>query len=153
MPVLIRLASSFAVLATGLLAGVMLGVAMEQQTAQTLSADCWIVHQNLNDHLFRLVMPIAFVISVAGACSALFLHRGSARVWMVGGVVASLLVVLITIVFEVPLNDMMAQWRPGHLPSDWSLSRDAWLRNHWWRTLFGVFAFLFSTIADRVDIH
>jgi hypothetical protein len=62
----------------------MLGVAMEQQTAQTLPADCWIIRQNLNDQLFRLVMPIAFVITNASACWALFLLRGSARMWMVG---------------------------------------------------------------------
>jgi uncharacterized membrane protein len=151
MRVLIQSASSFAVLATGLLAGVMLGVALEQQTAQALSGDYWTIRQNLNDHLFRLVMPIAFVITVASACWALFVQHGSARRWMVGAIFASLAVVFITIVFEVPLNDTIAQWRPGQLPNDWTLSRDAWLRNHWWRTSFGVLAFLCSAMASRLE--
>ena len=90
MHTLIRLVPGFVVVATGLLAGVMLGVAMEQQTAQTLPADCWIVRQNLNDHLFRLVMPLAFLITNAIAFWALFLLRGSARMWMVATVVSSL---------------------------------------------------------------
>ena len=150
---LIRFIPAFAVVATGLLGGVMLGVAMEQQTAQNLSADCWIVRQNLNDHLFRLVMPIAFVITNASACWALFLFHGSARIWMVGTVVSSLVVVLITIVFEVPLNNLMATWGPNQLPGDWRLTGDAWLRNHWWRTLFGVLAFVFSATADLIPAH
>ena len=149
MHALIRFVPNFAVIATGLLAGVMLGVAMEQQTEQTLPADCWIVRQNLNDHLFRLVMPLAFVITNASACWALFPLRGSARMWMVATVVSSLIVVLITIAFEVPLNGLMAKWGPSQFPADWWLSRDAWLRNHWWRTFFGVVAFLCSTMAAR----
>jgi uncharacterized membrane protein len=147
---LIRFIPAFVVVATGLLAGVMLGVAMEQQTAQTLPADCWIVRQNLNDQLFRLVMPLAFVITNASACWAIFLLRGSARMWMVSTVVSSLVVVLITIAFEVPLNDLMAKWGPSQFPADWWQTRDAWLRNHWWRTFFGVVAFLCSTMAARL---
>jgi hypothetical protein len=147
---LIRLVPGFVVVATGLLAGVMLGVAMEQQTAQTLPADCWIVRQNLNDHLFRLVMPLAFLVTNASACWALFLLRGSARMWMVATVVSSLVVVLITIAFEVPLNDLMAKWGASQFPADWWLTRDAWLRNHWWRTSLGVAAFLSSTMAAGV---
>jgi hypothetical protein len=148
---LIRFIPAFAVVATGLLAGMMLGVAMEQQTAQTLPAGCWIVRQNLNNHLFRFVMPIAFAITNASACWAIFLLRGSARIWMVGTVVSSLVVVLITIAFEVPLNNLMAKWGPSQLPGDWELTRDLWLRNHWWRTLFGVFAFVLSTTANLVQ--
>ena len=148
---LIRFIPAVAVVATGLLGGVMLGVAMEQQTAQNLPADCWIVRQNLNDQLFRVVMPLAFVITNASACLAIFLLRGSARIWMVSTVVSSLVVVLITIAFEVPLNDLMAKWGPSQFPADWWLTRDAWLRNHWWRTLFGMLAFVFSITANLVQ--
>ena len=144
---LIQFVPAFAVVATGLLAGVMLGVAIEQQTAQTLPAECWIVRQNLNNHLFRVVMPITFIITNASACWAIFLLRGSARIWMVGTIASSLVVVLITIAFEVPLNNLMAKWGPSNLPGNWELTRDTWLRNHWWRTLFGVIAFLCSTMA------
>ena len=147
----LRFVPGFVVVATGLLAGVMLGVAMEQQTAQTLPADCWIVRQNLNDQLFRLVMPIAFAITNASACWALFLLRGTSRMWMVGTVVSSLVVVVITIALEVPLNDLMAKWGPSQFPVDWWLTRDAWLRNHWWRTLFGMLAFVFSITANLVQ--
>jgi len=147
---LIRFIPACAVVATGLLGGVMLGVAMEQQTAQNLSADCWIVRQNLNDQVFRVVMPLAFVITNASACWAIFLLRGSACIWMVSTVVSSLVVVLITIVFEVPLNNLMTEWLPSQLPGDWWQTRDAWLRNHWYRTFFGVVAFLCSTMAARL---
>jgi len=109
---LIQFIPAFAVVATGLLGGVMLGV------AQTLPAGCWIVRQNLNNHLSRVVMPIAFVITNASACWAIFLLRGSARIWMVSTVVSSLVVVLITIAFEVPLNNLMTECGPSQLPGD-----------------------------------
>jgi hypothetical protein len=70
--------------------------------------------------------------------------------WMVGTVVSSLVVVLITIAFEVPLNDLMAKWGPSQFPADWWLIRDAWLRNHWRRPFLGVVAFLCSTMAARL---
>jgi hypothetical protein len=38
---------------TGLLAGVMLGVAMEQQTAQKLPEAAWTLRQQNDDALFR----------------------------------------------------------------------------------------------------
>ena len=46
---------------TGLLAGVMLGVAMEQQTAQKLPEAAWTLRQQNDDALFRRVMPFTFI--------------------------------------------------------------------------------------------
>jgi hypothetical protein len=97
----------------GLLAGVMLGVAMEQQTAQQLASDCWIVRQNLNDRLFRKVMPPTFVLTLAASSSAAILLHRAARFWMSGACLLSVLVIAITVALEVPLNNKMSQWQPG----------------------------------------
>jgi hypothetical protein len=45
---------------------------------------------------------------------------------------------------EVPLNNRFQLWEPGKIPGDWQLMRDAWLRGHWWRTVCGIAAFVFS---------
>jgi drug/metabolite transporter (DMT)-like permease len=66
---------------------------------------------------------------------------------MVGAAVASIFVVAATLVFQVPLNNLMAQWSPHRMPLDWAKARDAWLWNHWLRTCFGVLAFLLSVAA------
>ena len=45
----------------------------------------------------------------------------------------------------VPVVEIVpARWEPEKIPDDWQFLRDAWLRNHWLRTYFGIAAFLFS---------
>src|ERR1700685_4213714 len=115
---------------TGLLAGVMLGVAMEQQTAQKLPEAAWTLRQRNDDALFRRVMPFTFIAMIAATVSALA-------------------VIIVTAGWEVPINNEIVKWTPGSAPADWTRTRDKWLRNHWVRTWIGVLAFgctLFSTL-------
>ena len=144
---LIQAASAFAIVSIGLLAGVMLGIAMEQQTAQQLDANCWTSRQNFNDRLFRKVMPPAFVLTIVASCWATVTLRDTARVWMIAAGIGSLLVIALTVVLEIPLNERMAHWKPGAIPNEWQRSRDVWQRNHWLRTICGLGAFLCSIIA------
>ncbi len=141
-----------AVATTGLLSGAMMAIALQQQTAQKLVADCWADRQNLSDQLFRKVMPPTFVFTLLSSGSALaFLHDAS-RLWMAAAVVASLLVVAITGALEVPINNKVSKWTSGNIPNDWQQLRDGWLQKHWWRTWCGVAAFLFS-LAAMVTRH
>lgn len=137
----------FAVVAIGLLAGVMLGVAMEQQTAQHLTGGCWIVRQNLNDRVFRLVMPTTFAITVASSLIATFLLHHTSRIWMGAACLTSIIVIGVTVLLEVPLNNTMETWQATNLPASWQITRDLWLHNHWLRTWFGVSSFICSVIS------
>ena len=136
-----------AVTAIGLMAGIMLGVALAQQTAQLLSAECWTARQNCSDRLFRKIMPPTFILILLASLSAIVVLHHAAKLWMGISFFASLLVIVITMALEVPLNNKFARWEPGKIPDDWQLLRDAWLRNHWLRTYFGIAAFLFSLAA------
>lgn len=136
----------------GLLAGVMLGMALQQQTAQGLDARCWTERQNLSDYLYRRVMPAIFAFTMLSSIITCLVLQQMARWFMAGSSLASLLVILITIALEVPLNDRFQKWAPGSIPDDWRLERDAWLRNHWWRTCFGIVAFILSITALAVRV-
>jgi hypothetical protein len=72
-----------AIFVTGLLAGVMLGVAMEQQTAQKLPEAAWTLRQQNDDALFRKVMPFTFIAMMILLIASIFLLHGRSRMAMV----------------------------------------------------------------------
>src|ERR1700686_3336960 len=126
---------------TGLLAGVMLGVAMEQQTAQKLPEAAWTRRQQNDDGLFRKVMPFTFITMMLLLIASIFLLHGRSRIAMVAATVSALAVIIVTAGWEVPINNEIVKWTPGNAPADWTSTRDKWLHNHWVRTWIGVLAF------------
>ena len=138
-----------AIFVTGLLAGVMLGVAMEQQTAQKLPEAAWTLRQQNDDALFRRVMPFTFIAMMLLLIVSIFLLQGRSRMAMVAATVSALAVIIVTAGWEVPINNEIVKWTPGSAPADWTSTRDKWLHNHWVRTWIGVLAFgctLISTL-------
>jgi uncharacterized Tic20 family protein len=139
----------FAILVTGLLAGVMLGVAMEQQTAQKLPEAAWTLRQQNDDALFRKVMPFTFTAMMLLLVASIFLLHGSSRIAMVVATIAALAVIIVTAGWEVPMNNEIVKWIAGNAPVDWTGTRDKWLHYHWVRTWIGVASFasaLLSTV-------
>jgi len=126
---------------TGLLAGVMLGVAMEQQTAQKLPEAAWTLRHQNDDSMFRRVMPFTFIAMMLLLIASLFLLHGRSRIAMAAAAVSALAVIIVTAGWEVPLNNEIVKWTPGSAPADWTTTRDKWLHNHWVRTWIGVLAF------------
>ena len=85
-----------AIFVTGLLAGVMLGVAMEQQTAQKLPEAAWTLRQQNDDGLFRKVMPFTFITMMLLLIASIFLLHGRSRMAMVAATVSALAVIIVT---------------------------------------------------------
>jgi hypothetical protein len=119
-----------AIFVTGLLAGVMLGVAMEQQTAQKLPEAAWTLRQQNDDALFRRVMPFTFIAMMLLLIASIFLLQGRSRMAMVAATVSALAVIIVTAGWEVPINNEIVKWTPGNAPADWTGTRDKWLYNH-----------------------
>jgi uncharacterized Tic20 family protein len=139
----------FAILVTGLLVGVMLGVAMEQQTAQKLPEAVWTLRQQNDDALFRKVMPFTFTAMMLLLVASIFLLHGNSRIAMVVAAIAALAVIIVTACWEVPINNEIVKWIAGNAPADWTGTRDKWLHYHWVRTWIGVASFasaLLSTV-------
>jgi hypothetical protein len=130
-----------AIFVTGLLAGVMLGVAMEPQTAQKLPEAAWTLRQQNDDALFRKVMPFIFIAMMLLLIASIFLLHGHSRMAMVAATVAAVAVIIVTAGWKVPINNEVVKWTAGNAPVDWMSTRDKWLHNHWVRTWIGVLAF------------
>jgi len=136
-----------AILVTGLLAGVMLGVAMEQQTAQKLPEVAWTLRQQNDDALFRKVMPFTFAAMMLLLIESIFLLDGGSRIAMVVATVAAIGVIIVTARWEVPMNNEIVKWIAGKAPADWTGTRDKWLHYHWVRTWMGVASFVFTLLS------
>ena len=136
-----------AIFVTGLLAGVMLGVAMEQQTAQKLPEVAWTLRQQNDDALFRRVMPLTFAAMMLLLIASIFLLHGSSRIAMVVATVAAIGVIIVTARWEVPMNNEIVKWIAGNAPADWTDTRDNWPHYHWVRTWMGVASFVFTLLS------
>ena len=108
-----------AIFVTGLLAGVMLGVAMEQKTAQKLPEAAWTLRQQNDDALFRRVMPFTFIAMMLLLIASIFLLQGRSRMAMVAATVGALAEIIVTAGWEVPINNEIVKWNPGNAPADW----------------------------------
>ena len=113
-----------AIFVTGLLAGVMLGVAMEQQTAQKLPEAAWTLRQQNDDALFRKVMPFIFIAMMLLLIASIFLLHGHSGMAMVATTVAAVAVIFVTAGWEVPINNEVVKWTAGNAPVDWMSTRD-----------------------------
>jgi uncharacterized membrane protein len=56
-------------------------------------------------------------------------------------------VLVVTIGFEVPLNNQIQSWTPTSTPSGWQHIRDVWLERHILRTISSVLG-LISALID-----
>jgi uncharacterized membrane protein len=135
-------------LGVGLLAGILVGTGMAQFTAQGLAESSWVMRFQLEDQLFAKVMPPLMLSTLIALIAFFALSDGHARWWLGASIVFTLLVLAITIGYEVPLNRQIQSWTPGAVPSDWRRVRDLWLQRHLMRTVAGLLAFICS-LASR----
>lgn len=144
--VAVRLAVAvFAVVAVGLLGGIMVGTGMSASTARLLPEAAWTLSFQKEDALFSKVMPPVFILTVLGLGAAAVLARGSARAWFSAAAVLALLALVVTVRGEVPINQQIQGWTAGAAPAIWMELRDRWFRIHLVRTISAMLAFLCST--------
>jgi uncharacterized membrane protein len=96
----------------------------------------------LEDHLFAKAMPPFTLTTLLALIVAFALARGRSR-WSFGASIVFMLIVLaVTIGFELPLNNQIQSWTPGNAPPVWQHVRDLWLQRHLLRTVASVASFL-----------
>ena len=93
-----------------------MGIAMEQQTAQKLPEAAWTFRQQNDDALFRKVIPSTFIAMMLLLVASIFFLHGRPRMAMVAATVAALAVIIVTAGWEVPINNGIVKWIPGHAP-------------------------------------
>jgi uncharacterized membrane protein len=135
------------VFCTGQLAGMMLAIAVAQVATANLPEESWTLRQQVDDELFRKVMPLVFATNVLALSVALVSSEkrkrryfGAAGLFLIGTIADTMLI-------NVPINVTISAWQAGSAPETWRLERDKWLQAHWLRTGFGAMSFALSAIG------
>ncbi len=142
MPDALRKPVTFlSVLLAGLVAGLLLGTAMEQQQLTVLDAANWTLARQSIDSVFSRVLPWVWNSTLILLFLAGFLNRGLPRWLSLGAGVLLFIGIVMTVSIEVPINKQIAGWTPGTIPADWAELRARWLMFHDARTAMGILAF------------
>ena len=136
-----------AVVLVGLIAGLLVGTAIEQKTLEVLDADAWITARHSTDAVFSRVLPWWWNGSLLLLFFAAYLHYGMGRWMFVGSGLLLLAGIVVTLVIEVPINKQVVAWRAGAMPAGGGALRDRWWRFHAVRSGMGVGAFLFAVLG------
>lgn len=153
-PVPLDLRNAAALVATlgiGLLSGILIGTGLANYTAKGLPEISWVLGFQLEDRLFAKAMPPLMLGTLVVLVAACTLARGTSRLLFGAAIFCVVLVLVITIGFEVPLNKQIQSWTAGSAPANWALVRDLWLQRHLLRTICGTAAFVCALFAFGVQ--
>ncbi len=141
--------ASIAVFGVGILSGILVGTGLAAFTARGLPEQSWVLRFQLEDHLFAKAMPPVMLSTLLALIGAALLARGHSRLLLGASGLFMVLVLVVTIGFEVPLNQQIQSWTPGSAPLGWQNVRDLWLQRHLLRTIFAVLGFVAALLAPR----
>ena len=139
--------SVLAVLLVGLIAGLLVGTAIEQKTLEVLDADAWLTARHSTDAVFSRVLPWWWNGSLLLLFFAAYLHAGTGRWLFLASGLLLLAGIVVTLAIEVPINQQVVTWQPGAMPPNWATLRDRWWRFHAVRSGMGVGAFVFAVLG------
>ena len=140
--------SFLAVVFAGLIGGLLLGTAIEQQTLCVLDGRSWLIARHSTDAVFSRLLPWVWNATLLLLLFAGYLNRGEVRWLFVAAALLLLLGIVVTLAFEVPMNKMIAVWGADAVPAQWASVRDRWLRFHYLRTGAGVVAFVCAVLGS-----
>ena len=138
-----------ATLGISILAGILIGTGMAQCTAEGLPAPAWIMRFQLEDKLFAKAMPPLMLGTLASVAAAAFLSQGTPRALYVISLLLMLVVLVVTVALEVPLNRHIQSWAASSPLPEWQHIRDLWLQRHVLRAIAALVASVSALIALR----
>jgi uncharacterized membrane protein len=135
-----------AILLVGIIAGLLFGTAIEQQQLSALDAQGWVTARQSIDAVFSKLLPWIWNITLLLLFASAYLTHGINRALFVVSGLLLLVGIVVTLIFEVPINKQIAVWTPSNMPPNWTSLRDRWVRFHWLRTIAGIAAFVCALI-------
>jgi uncharacterized membrane protein len=143
--------TAISVLLSGLMAGQMLAIALANHAARELPETTWTLRFQVEDKLFTKTMPLSLLLPLFGLICSAFLTLSTQRGMFSAAGALEVIVLVITMTVEVPINTQVQSWQAGSAPPTWMAIRDHWLRYHWLRTVVGVCSFACAAIG--LGIH
>jgi uncharacterized membrane protein len=123
------------------------------RTMYTLPQEIFVVTGKQIMQNVALGMSIMMPLGIAGLIVLLFMagrRRKKAHFyWLLSALVIFILVLVITLLIEVPIDNQIRTWTPANVPGDWQAIRDRWQFYHTDRTflsLAGMACFLMAVI-------
>ena len=141
-----------AILASGLMAGLMFGDRMGPAFARrALNASSFIQQQqSIHSHYIRL-LPVLSLASILSAAAWLFLVRASwngVQFWLVLlAIVAIVIAVVLTVRVNFPINAQLMTWSAAAPPNNWKEIWSPWETIHTIRTVLWMTAFALEVAA------
>jgi uncharacterized membrane protein len=140
---LLKLVQFVSIMLYVLVAGVMWGTwlslarTMTQYDAATFLADGQHMINNLATVM--AVLMISAVLVGAVVVVLLFWSRSTVAAWLaLAGLLLMIAVMAITLVVEVPIDNLIANWTEATLPPDWQQIRARWAAFHTLRTFLSL---------------
>jgi uncharacterized membrane protein len=143
--------TAISVILSGLIAGQMLAIAVANHAARELPEQSWTLRFQVEDKLFTKTMPLSLLLPLFLLICSAFLTLSTQRGMFIAAGALEVIVLVITMTVEVPINTQVQSWEAGSAPPTWMAIRDRWLRFHWLRTVVGVCAFACGGIG--LGIH
>jgi uncharacterized membrane protein len=143
--------TAISVILGGLIAGQMLAIALANHAARKLPERSWTLRFQVEDKLFTKTMPLSLLLPLFGLICSAILTLSTQRALFSAAGALEVIVSVITMTVEVPINTQVQSWQAGSAPPTWMAVRDRWLRNHWLRTVLGVCSFACAAIG--LGIH
>jgi Domain of unknown function (DUF1772) len=141
-----------AVIATGLLAGVLCGDRLGATYGRAVISTPSLVQfqQAQHSHFMPMLLPVTLVAVIASIAWMVMMRTRRRSVefrFALAGAVGLLIAVAITRVVNSPINDALMTWNAGFPPYDVRATWLHWERAHTWRTAACVLAFVLQAIA------
>ena len=143
--------TAISVILSGLISGQMLAIALANHAARQLPEIGWTLRFQVEDKLFTKTMPFSLLLPLVGLIWSAYLTVSTQRGLFSAAGTLEVIVLVITMTVEVPINTQVQSWKAGSAPSTWMAIRDRWLRFHWLRTVVG--ACSFACGAFGLGIH
>lgn len=144
-----KLAFTVASLAdVGVIAGILVGSAISANALSILPAEAWVLQHQAADRLFSKIMPVLMWSGVLCLGANSFFAREQARLCFAVAAALYALVILVSVVREVPLNRRIKSWSADSPPDDWALVRHTWSSGHALRTGLAVAGLVIGLFAS-----
>jgi uncharacterized membrane protein len=149
-----KFAQPFALLTTGLLAGVyyygyFTVIPAFYEVPIKVHLEYRVALMNHNSFYVQSLTAFAILTPIWLAFASK--HNTKVRNWSVIAAVAALLSILTTRFGNVPINRLIRVWEAGQLPANWNSILDQWIIFNDIRTVFALGSFVFILIAAQFN--